>query len=89
MLCLLSLSLQTNLFVPGNKRRVLLTLLVYYSIISFTSRYGMKFFVLSIPETDRQQPSEVNKDVLKTSLYKWRNRGKGLICLRPGQDIGR
>ncbi|XP_074694348.1 nucleoside diphosphate kinase homolog 5 isoform X1 [Strix aluco] len=51
--------------------------------------YGMKFVVLSIPETDRQQPCEVNKDVSKTSLYKWRNPGEGLICLRPGQGIGR
>lgn len=84
MLCLLSLSLQTNLFVPDNKRRELLTLLIYYSISSFTSQYGMNFVVLSIPETNRQQPCEVNKDVLKTSLYKWRNRSKGLICLRPG-----
>lgn len=46
----------------------------------------MKFVVLSIPETNRQQPCEVNKDVLKTLLYKWKNQGKRLICLRPGPD---
>lgn len=49
-----------------------------------SSQCGMKFVVLSIPETSHQQPCEVNKDVLKTLLCKWRNQGKRLICLRPG-----
>lgn len=40
----------------------------------------------SIPETNHQQPCEVNKEVLKTSLYKWRNGGEGLSCLKLGQE---
>lgn len=68
-LCLLSPALQTSLFVPGNKRRVLPALLIYCSDSSFISQHGMKFVVLSIPETSCQQPCEVNKDVLKTALY--------------------
>lgn len=80
----LALPLQTTLFIRGSKSRVLLTFPVCCSVSS--SQCGMKFVVLSIPETSRQQPCEVNKDVLKTLLYKWRNRGKRLICLRPGPD---
>lgn len=66
------------------KRSLLLTFPVCCSVSS--SQCGMKFVVLSIPGTSRQQPCEVNKDVLKTVLYKWRNGGKRLICLRPGPD---
>lgn len=71
-------SLQTTLFVHGSKRRVLLTFPVCCSVSS--SQCGMKFVVCSIPETNRQQPCEVNKDVLKTLLYKWRNQGKRLFA---------
>lgn len=81
VLCL-SLPLQTALLIRGSKSRVLLTFPVCCSLSS--SQCGMKFVVLSIPETSRQQPCEINKDVLKTLLYKWRNQGKRLICLRPG-----
>lgn len=83
VLCL-ALPLQTTLFIRGSKSRVLLVFPVCCSVTS--SQCGMKFVVLSIPETSPQQPCEINKDVLKTLLYKWTNRGKRLTCLRPGPE---